>query len=136
MKLEINYNEDGQVISKMEIIPQDVWNVDVTASYIIAALLKSFINLNRNKSIPGQLDKQDAIEYCRSDEEREQVTAFFKNNEHWNETVVEVWERMLNHMQEGFEKYSDFECDYDSPKNIRLRRGRELFFQYFENLWD
>jgi hypothetical protein len=136
MKLDISYTEDGMVISKMELIPQDVWNVDVTAAFILGELMDSFINLNRNKCIPARLEMQDAIEYCRSDEEREQVTAFFKNNQHWNDTVVVIWERMLEHMRDGFKTYKNYDEDEDSPKNVRLRRGRELFFQYFESLWD
>jgi hypothetical protein len=136
MKLDISYNADGTSIAKMELVPQDVWNVDITASYILGELMDSFIKLNRNKSIPARLEMQDAIEYCRSDEEREQVTAFFKNNQHWNETLVTIWERMLEHMRAGFKAYKDYSEEEDSPKNIYYRRGRELFFQYFESLWD
>lgn len=136
MKIDISYTEDGQVISKMEIIPQDVWNVDVTASHILAALMKSFINLNKNRSIPAALRKEDALEFCETSKEKFEVSTFFDNQEHWSDSVSDVWTRMLVAMQEGFERYSDFDADFDSEKSKRERRGRELFFRYFENLWD
>ena len=136
MKVDLSYNEDGQVVSKIEIIPQDIWNVDVTAAHLIAALMKSYVSNYKNNTIPGSLRKEDALEYCETSKEKFEVTSYFENDEHWNESLPIVWGRMLKHMLEGFEKYNDFDADVDSPKVLHERRGRELFFRYFENLWD
>ena len=51
MKVDISYNEDGQVVSKIEIIPQDIWNVDVTAAHLIAALMKSYVSNYKNNTL-------------------------------------------------------------------------------------
>lgn len=136
MKVDISYNEDGSVISKIEIIPQDVWNVDVTAAHLITALLKSFINLDKGHTIPGALVPEDVYEHCVDDVERIEASKFFTEDQHWNITVATVWRRILNHMLAGFEKYSDFDLDASTRENNYQRRGRELFTKYFENLWD
>lgn len=136
MKVDISYNEDGQVVSKIEIIPQDVWNVDVTAAHLIAALLKSFINLDKGNTIPGALVLEDALEHCYSDAEKTEVNEFFTKEQHWNNTVAIIWQRILRHMFAGFENYADFDVDTTSRENNFQRRGRELFAKYFENLWD
>jgi hypothetical protein len=136
MKVDISYQEDGTINSKIEIVAQDVWNVDVTCSHLIAALLRSFIDRTTNNTIPGQLERIDALKYCKSHAEIVAVDAYFDNKEHWSTEVADVWRHMLEAMHESFKTYNDFNEDFDSPKSVRHREARMLFMKYFENLWD
>lgn len=134
MKVDISYTEDGECTSKIEIVPQDVWNVDVTCSHLICALLESFCKIQKY-SFPAMLDREDVLKFAKEDEINA-VNLYYENNEHFSDTLVKIWARMLDDMVYGFKGYNNFDSYEDTRESLRAKNGRMLFFKYYECLWD
>ena len=92
----------------------DLWSLDHTLSELILPLLKRFKAMKRPAYPVTEL-----VEIGVDDEK----------------AMAKKWESVLDEMIEGFESHLSGD-DLDQERNLKVKKGLQLFADYYQDLWD
>ena len=92
----------------------DLWSLDHTLSELILPLLKRFKAMKRHAYPVTEL-----VEIGVDDEK----------------AMAKKWESVLDEMIEGFESHLSGD-DLDQERNLKVKKGLQLFADYYQDLWD
>jgi hypothetical protein len=112
MKVTLDYSSTP-VIESIEIHESDVWDMDITLAKIIHPMLVKFKSLDNG--YPSTLVSDELTD----DESRKQ------------------WHDILDDMIYAFGEYPTHQMRLgNDEKDAKVKRGIDLFAQYYYNLWD
>ena len=92
----------------------DLWSLDHTLSELILPLLKRFKAMKRHAYPVTEL-----VEIGVDDEK----------------AMAKKWESVLDEMIEGFESHLSGD-DLDQERNLKVKKGLQLFADHYQDLWD
>ena len=92
----------------------DLWSLDHTLSELILPLLKRFKAMKRHAYTVTEL-----VEIGVDDEK----------------AMAKKWESVLDEMIEGFESHLSGD-DLDQERNLKVKKGLQLFADHYQDLWD
>ena len=92
----------------------DLWSLDHSLSELILPLLKRFKAMKRHAYPVTEL-----VEIGVDDEK----------------AMAKKWESVLDEMIEGFESHLSGD-DLDQERNLKVKKGLQLFADYYQDLWD
>ena len=92
----------------------DLWSLDHTLSELILPLLKRYKAMKRHAYPVTEL-----VEIGVDDEK----------------AMAKKWESVLDEMIEGFESHLSGD-DLDQERNLKVKKGLQLFADYYQDLWD
>ena len=92
----------------------DLWSLDHTLSELILPLLKRFKAMKRHAYPVTEL-----VEIGVDDEK----------------AMAKKWESVLDEMIEGFESHLSGD-DLDKERNLKVKKGLQLFADHYQDLWD
>ena len=107
-------NEESEMTEKKLHADEDLWSLDHTLSELILPLLKRFKAMKRHAYPVTEL-----VEIGVDDEK----------------AMAKKWESVLDEMIEGFESHLSGD-DLDKESNLKVKKGLQLFADYYQDLWD